>query len=86
MFTTSLLSAIDVTPTQPPGTENISTIIGWIGWIVLAICVIGVLIIAGTLAVRNSRGEGVENASRLGWVLGAAVIVGAAGGIVGAVS
>lgn len=84
---TAVLAAVpDVNPTAPPGMEGLTTVIGWAGWIVLILCVIGVLITAGMMAVSNRRGEGGEHAGRLGFVLVATVLVGAAGGLVGALA
>jgi len=86
-LTTAVLAAVpDVNPTAPPGMEGLTTVIGWAGWIVLILCVIGVLITAGMMAVSNRRGEGGEHAGRLGFVLVATVLVGAAGGLVGALA
>lgn len=85
--TGQLLATVpDSTPSQPPGFEGISTILGWAGWIVLALCVLGVIITAGTMAVANRRGEGGEHAGRLGFVLVSVILVGAAGGLVGALA
>lgn len=86
-FTNVLTSVVpDVNPEAPPGMEGLTTVIGWVGWGVLILCVIGVLITAGMMAVANRRGEGGEHAGRLGFVLVATVLVGAAGGLVGALA
>ena len=68
----------------PPGSEGFLTILGWAAWIVFGLCVLGVIIAGGAMAVSNRRGEGGEHASRLGWVLAGAIVVGSASGLVGA--
>ena len=73
----------DAQPEQPPGTENIATLISWGGWIVLIICVLGLLAYAAALVVNNGRG-GTVNWDRLVIIAFAAVMAGGAGGIVGA--
>src|SRR5690348_2866354 len=44
--------------TQPPGTAGLLTMLSWASWIVSFLCVVGVLLVAGTMAVRHHRGEG----------------------------
>jgi hypothetical protein len=70
--------------TQPPGTAGLLTMLSWASWIVSFLCVVGVLLVAGTMAVRHHRGEGGEALGRLGWVLGACVLGSGAGAIAGA--
>ncbi len=68
------------TPTgeQPPGTGGLTTVLNWTFWGVTFLCVVGVLMVAGTMAVAHRRGEGGEHLAKLGWVMGACVL-GAAG-------
>ncbi|HEX2073186.1 MAG TPA: hypothetical protein VHF92_05320 [Geodermatophilus sp.] len=68
----------------PPGAEGITTIVQWIAWTVLAVCVVGVLIVGGRMALAHRRGEGAEYAASLGYVLGGAVLVGSASGLIAA--
>ena len=70
--------------TQPPGTAGLLTMLSWASWIVSFLCVVGVLLVAGTMAVRHHRGEGGESLGRLGWVLGACVLGSGSGAIAGA--
>ena len=68
------------TPTgvQPPGTNGLTTVLNWVFWGVTFLCVVGVLMVAGAMAVAHRRGEGGEHLAKLGWVMGACVL-GAAG-------
>lgn len=68
---------------KPPGSEGLTKAIQWVAWIVLALCVTGVLIVAGRMAVSHQRGQGGEHATGLAYVLGACILVGAASGLVG---
>lgn len=70
---------------QPPGTNGLTTIIQWLMWSVALLCVGGVLIAAGSMAVAHNRGgDGSQAVGRLGWVLVACVLVGASTAVVGA--
>ena len=68
----------------PPGAEGIATIVQWVAWTVLTICVVGVLLVAGRMAVAHRRGEGGQYAAELGLVLGGAVLVGSASALIAA--
>lgn len=70
------IQAIDAVPTQPPGMEGLTTIVGWILWaggLILFIFFIFGLVQAG----RNRRGGNEVEAPI--WPLAAACILGAAG-------
>ena len=64
-------------PVRPPGTEGLTTLLGWGMWLVTFLGIVGVLISAGSMMVAHRRGEGGEQASRLGWVLGGCVVAAA---------
>jgi hypothetical protein len=68
----------------PPGAEGIVTIVQWVAWVVLAVCVLGVLLVGGRMAVAHRRGEGAAYAAELGFVLGGAVLVGSASALIAA--
>jgi hypothetical protein len=69
---------------QPPGTAGLVTILQWVAWVVCGICVAGVLMVAGRMAVMHNRGEGGQHMVGIAYVLGACVLVGAASALVGA--
>jgi hypothetical protein len=84
---TSPLTLAVVDPGQgvaPPGAEGIVTIVQWVAWTVLAVCVLGVLLVGARMAVAHRRGEGAEHAVSLAYVLGGAVLVGSASGLIAA--
>jgi hypothetical protein len=79
------IEAIDVGgPTAPPGTEGVGTILSWGAWGVSVVCVLGIFAVAAGWVAQHRRGgaDGGENLSKLGWVLGAAILGAAAGPIV----
>ena len=50
-----LLQIPDPAPAAPPGTEDVQTVLNWASWIVAILCGLGVLIVAGTMAVQHRR-------------------------------
>ena len=71
----------DFDATIPPGAEIIATIFGWGLWIVAILCVLGILVFAGRLALEDNRG-GTVPWGRLIAIAFAAVLSGGAGTIV----
>jgi hypothetical protein len=69
----------------PPGsvTQKLQKVMDWVAWIVTSICVVGVMIVAGRMALLHRRGEGGEHAAGLAWVAAACILVGSASAIVG---
>ncbi len=67
---------------QPPGTAGLLTVVGWVAWIVTLACIFGIFAVAGKMAFSHRRGEGSEAVGQLGWVMGACVLIAAAGPIV----
>ena len=72
------------TGSQPPGTQGIVTVMGYVAWVVCALCVTGVLLVAGRMALHHRQGIGGEHLSGLAWVLAACILVAAGSGVVGA--
>lgn len=75
--------AIDVTPEAPPGSEKVLTVLGWVAWVIAAVCIIAVMIVGARMAFTNRRGEGSEAAQSLGWVMGGLIIVSVASAVTG---
>ena len=78
-------AAADVTapsPTRPPGTEGLDTLLNWGMWLVTLAGIVGVLIAAGSMMLAHRRGEGGEQASKLGWVLGGCCVAAASASLV----
>lgn len=73
--------------TAPPGVgTNIGTVISWASWICFVIAILGVMFVAFKLMVMHHRGEGGQHFASLLYVLGGAILVAAASGIVGALT
>jgi hypothetical protein len=81
----STLLAADITvpaSVQPPGTAGLLTVLSWGAWIVTLVCIAGIFAVAAKMAFAHRRGEGSEAVGQLGWVMGACVLIAAAGPIV----
>jgi hypothetical protein len=87
-FSSLVLAVIDPGEgTAPPGSDKLTTLVGYVAWGVFALCVVGVLVAAGRMALAHHRGGGGgEQATSLGWVLVACVVAGSASALVGALS
>ena len=72
----------DPDPVQPPGTGGISLAMGWLKWVALAICLAGLLIAGGMMAIQSRRGEGGEHAGKIAWALGGVIVISAAASLV----
>lgn len=70
-------------PVQPPGTDGLITVMGWIKWIGYIVAVIGIIVAAIMMFVSSRRGEGGEHMGRLGWIFGGIILIGCASGLVG---
>lgn len=68
----------------PPGADKLEKVLQWLAWCVFALCVAGILIVAGRMAVQHRRGEGGEHVTGLAWVAVACVLAGSASAVVGA--
>jgi hypothetical protein len=73
-----MIPAVNVTPTQPPGMENVTMILGWILW--AAGLVLFVYFIFGLVTAGRNRRRGDEVEAPV-WPLVAAALLGAAGAI-----
>lgn len=81
----ALLVAVipDPAPVQPPGTEGITSILGWAKWLALAVCIFGLFLAGALMAVNARRGEGSDHAGRIGVALAGVVVISAATALVG---
>ena len=73
-------------PVQPPGTDAISTILGWAKWIGLVMAIFGIIIVAIIMSVSSRRGEGQQNLGTLGFIFMAVVMIGASTAVIGFIS
>lgn len=71
------------TPQAIPGLTGVQTVISYVSWVAAALCLIGLIITGGMLAVSYQRGNS-EHAGRLGGVATGCLIVGGASTIIGA--
>ncbi len=70
------------TPVRPPGTDGLTTLLNWGMGLVTFAGVIGVLISAGSMMLAHRRGEGSEQAAKLGWVMGGCCVAAASASVV----
>lgn len=80
--TTRLADIAPVTGTQPPGTEGVMTLLGYVLWGVTIAGVLGVMICAGKMNINHRRGEAAEAAGALGWVMAGCILAGSASALV----
>lgn len=70
---------VSMAGTPPPGVQaGVDKVIDWVTWIAFSVCVLGIIIAGAMMAIGQRRGEGGEHAARLGWVLAACIVIGAA--------
>lgn len=73
-------------PTAPPGSNGLTTILGWIMWIIFGLAVAAILIVAGKMMFDHNQGRGGgQAATGLIWVLAGSIVAAVASGIIGAV-
>ena len=70
-------------PIQPPGTEGLVSIMGWVKWIALAVCILGLVVAGALMAIQSRRGEGGEHMGKIAMALGGVIVISAAGSLVG---
>ena len=66
------------TGSAPPGSEGFISILEWVKWVALGICVVGLMVAGATMAIQSRRGEGGEHLGKLGMVLAGVVVISAA--------
>ncbi len=62
-------------PATPPGASQFETVVGWIKWIALTVCIIGIIIGGALMAIKSRSGEGGEQLGRIGMALAGVVII-----------
>lgn len=74
----------DPPPVQPPGTDGVNTILGWLKWIGFAV-VGGAIIVGGIgIAVALRRGEAGDALPKVLWPMAGAIVIGGGIGMVSA--
>lgn len=71
---------------NPPGWDKLTTVLHWVFQVVTVLCVAGVLIVGGRMAVTYRRGDGGEHMGGLAAVMFACVLVGSASALVTALT
>lgn len=78
-----LLPLLNNTPQTPTGVgDKVQTVVNWVTWVGMMVCVLGIIIAGTMMALGQRRGEGGEHAARLGWVIAGCIVIGAASGLV----
>ncbi len=71
--------------TPPPGADKLILLGSWALYAVSALCVIGLLVVGGRLAISHHHGiQGGQHGEKLGAVMAGIILVGASSGIAGA--
>lgn len=74
----------NVNPTAPPGADKFEKILNWAGWLGFGCGLLGFIIVGIVMMVASHNGHGGGVMQKLGFVMAGCIIVGAAGGFVGA--
>lgn len=78
-------NSINVSPSPPPGSSKILTIVSWGGWIAMIMAVLGIMIAGGKFAwEKQHHGASNQSAMAVGWACAGCVCISIAGGLVGA--
>ncbi|MFC0039579.1 hypothetical protein [Actinomadura rayongensis] len=97
MLLSRIAGALNIVALAPdpfkPNTDDVPSevvamynkLLGFVTWTVTGLCVAGIMIVAGRMAVAHRRGEGGEHATGLAWVGGACLLVGTATPIITAI-
>lgn len=70
----------------PPGSEGFQEILRWAAWMAFGVCVLGLIVSGGMMAIAHNRGDGGQHGSRLMWVMAGSVVIGSASAIVAGVA
>jgi type IV secretion system protein TrbL len=67
------------------GAPGFTTILGWVVWISLAVCIMSLIAVGAQLAASHRRGEGAAHLGRLGTIAAAVLLISGATSIVAAI-
>lgn len=67
------------------GADGFTTILGWVVWIALAVCIMSLIAAGAMLAANHRRGGSAGHVGRLGTVLAAVILISGASAIVAAI-
>ncbi|MCD2444328.1 hypothetical protein LQ757_18765 [Agromyces sp. SYSU K20354] len=74
----------DPAPVQPPGTDGLITIMGWLKWVGFFAAIAALIIGAIMIMFATNRGEGMQDAlMRIGRPILAVIVIAASTGLVG---
>ncbi|GAA2052096.1 hypothetical protein [Nocardiopsis rhodophaea] len=62
--------------------SGVETILAWVKWVSLGVCVLGLMVAGATMAIQSRRGEGGEHMSKIGMVLAGVIVISAATSLV----
>lgn len=65
-----------------PDAGNITTVIGYVTWIALAICLLSLIALGAVVSTRLRRGEGLASVGKLGLILGSVVGISGASALI----
>ncbi len=68
----------------PPLAENVTTVLGYVTWVALAVVGVSVVILGMMIAAKMRQGEGVAAIGRLGLILGGVILIAGASALVSA--
>ena len=68
--------------TSAPNSEGITTVLGYVTWVSLAICGIAMIILGMIVASRLRSGQGIAAVGRAGIILGAVILISGASSLV----
>jgi hypothetical protein len=76
--------ASSVDGASAPGIRELTTVLGYVTWVSLAVAIIALTLLGALIATRIRTGEGIASLGRVGLILGGVALVGGAGSIVSA--
>ncbi|GAA3514498.1 hypothetical protein [Georgenia daeguensis] len=76
--------ASSVDGASAPGVRELTTVLGYVTWVSLAVAIIALTVLGALIATRIRTGEGIASLGKVGLILGGVALVGGAGSIVSA--